>query len=193
MSRPSQNIDKKLIAIGKKRMIEQGIAKLSIRSICIESKVNLGMFYYYFKTKENYIKILLETLTNDLHAYWIKESEGLSSAPEKLKRVLYLNAKMMKEKRGAFETIVKDVDFSNDFYKNIAKGLHKQFGEFFLNLIKDCKQEGYLDKNISNEILTAVIIGGVMMYSKHCVNICDDNAIYAKMEEMINLLFEKFK
>jgi len=194
MARPSQNIDKKLIEVGKKKLLERGISKLSVRAICIETKVNLGMFYYYFKTKENYVKILLQTLAGGLRGYWLKETEWSANAADKVKKVIFLNAKMIKEKRNIFETIVKDIDFSDEFYINVIKGIRKSWNEFFLSLMDECKKEGFLDKNISSDKLAAVVFGGANAFLQQgFIDGYNEQEIHNKTEEMVNLLFERFK
>jgi len=194
MARPSQNIDKKLIEVGKKRLLERGISKLSVRSICIETKINLGMFYYYFKTKENYVKILLQTLSGDLRGYWVKETEWSQNAADKVKKVIFLNAKMVKEKRSIFETIVKDIDFSDTFFINVIKEIRKTWNEFFISLIDECKKEGSLDKDISSDKLAAVIFGGANAFLQQSfIDGYSEQEIHDETEEIINLLFERFK
>lgn len=196
MARPSKHIDKKLIEIGKKRLMEQGITSISIRSICLESGINLGMFHYYFKSKENYLRILFKGLSDDLQAYWIRESVGLPTSEEKLKKVLLLNTKIMEQFKGVFETIFKDVDIFDDFYRTLAKDLHQKWNTFFADLIDECKKDGYLDKTISTNKLISIIIGGVINFSKFSLEhrkFENREELYKEIQDIIDLLMLKFK
>ena len=189
MSRPSQNIDLKLIELGKKQMIKSGIANLSVRSICIAAGINLGMFYYYFKTKENFIKVLFESFNGDIRDYWNKESQGISSPIEKLKKALVLNAYMIKEKRGIIESLFKDFDFTNKLYIQIMKEAHATWRSFYIELIEDCKKGLLFPKNMDIDQIIAVLMGSVKYYSTSCeMQKCEN--YYEKVGAFIDFLIE---
>jgi AcrR family transcriptional regulator len=192
MSRPSQNIDVKLIDLGKKRMIQCGIANLSIRSICVDAGINLGMFYYYFKTKENFVKVLFESFNEDLRNYWRKESEGISNPIEKLKKALFLTAYLIKEKRGIIENIFKDFDFRNKAYIQFMKEMHASWHIFYAALIETCKKNHSLDADMENDQIIAILTGSVKHYSGACeMQKCEN--YYEKVGAFIDCLIEKLK
>lgn len=60
MTRPSHNIDILLFEKGRELLLEVGFDKFSVRTLCKKAGVNLGMFHYYFKTKERFIELLIE-------------------------------------------------------------------------------------------------------------------------------------
>ncbi|SHH61464.1 TetR/AcrR family transcriptional regulator [Massilia sp. CF038] len=62
MSRPSQQIDALLIASGMALLPETGCAGLSVRKLTEHAGVNLGMFHYHFKSKDNFIRAVLQRL-----------------------------------------------------------------------------------------------------------------------------------
>lgn len=62
MSRPSQKIDDQLIAAGIALLPETGCAGLSVRKLVEHAGVNLGMFHYHFKNKDNFIRVVLQRL-----------------------------------------------------------------------------------------------------------------------------------
>lgn len=68
MSRPSQNIDDLLIASGIALLPETGCAGLSVRKLVEHAGVNLGMFHYHFKNKDNFIKVVLQRLYENMFA-----------------------------------------------------------------------------------------------------------------------------
>lgn len=194
MARPSQNLDQKLIELGKEKVVTQGISNLSIRQICLDAKINLGMFYYYFKTKENFIKALFKSLSDDLTATWLAEAEKLSTSGQKLKKVLLMNAQMMKENRGMIETIMKDTNIFDKMYIEIGREFYAQWLKFYHDLINDCKNDGYLDKTIETDVLTSAINGAVHNYAKHCEFYqYSDEEYYERIKKMIDFIIEKFK
>lgn len=76
MSRPSRNIDHLLIATARELLPETGCRGFSIRQLTERAGVNLGMFHYHFKTREQFLARVLQdvyqemftTLTFQAHA-----------------------------------------------------------------------------------------------------------------------------
>lgn len=68
MSRPSQKIDDQLIAAGIALLPETGCAGLSVRKLVEHAGVNLGMFHYHFKNKDNFIRVVLQRLYEGMFA-----------------------------------------------------------------------------------------------------------------------------
>ena len=62
MSRPSRNVDALLLRAGRELYPETGAAGLSIRKVAERAGVNLGMFHYHFRTKEAFVRQLLQAL-----------------------------------------------------------------------------------------------------------------------------------
>lgn len=62
MNRPSKQVDAQLIASGLALLPQTGCAGLSVRRLVEHAGVNLGMFHYHFKNKDNFISILLEQM-----------------------------------------------------------------------------------------------------------------------------------
>lgn len=68
MSRPSQQIDELLIASGIALLPEMGCAGLSVRKLAEHAGVNLGMFHYHFKNKDNFIRAVLQRMYEGMFA-----------------------------------------------------------------------------------------------------------------------------
>ncbi|OWW22644.1 TetR/AcrR family transcriptional regulator [Noviherbaspirillum denitrificans] len=60
MPRPSQNIDQRLLAAGMELLPQTGCRGLSTRKLTEHAGVNLGMFHYHFRSKDNFIRTLLQ-------------------------------------------------------------------------------------------------------------------------------------
>ncbi|MDR3113836.1 MAG: TetR/AcrR family transcriptional regulator [Endomicrobium sp.] len=173
-------------------MLQSGVANLSVRSICIEAGINLGMFYYYFKTKEKFIKVIFESFNEDLHYNWKKESQGISDPIEKLKKALFLSAYLIKEKKGIIENIFKDFDFTNKTYMQFLREMHDRWRLFYVTLIEDCKKDSSLGKGMENDQIIAILIGSVKYYSTSCeMQRCEN--YYEEVGAFIDCVIEKLK
>ncbi len=68
MSRPSRNVDALLLTAGRELYPATGAAGLSIRKVADRAKVNLGMFHYHFRTKEQFVRQLLQAIYDEMFA-----------------------------------------------------------------------------------------------------------------------------
>jgi AcrR family transcriptional regulator len=59
MARPGRNIEQALLKSGRKLYAERGAAGLSVRALTEHARVNLGMFHYHFRTKDEFLRRLL--------------------------------------------------------------------------------------------------------------------------------------
>ncbi len=62
MGRLSLHTDQKLLSCGMALARKKGLSGFSVRELCAKSKVNLGMFHYYFKTKERFDQEVLRAI-----------------------------------------------------------------------------------------------------------------------------------
>jgi AcrR family transcriptional regulator len=60
MPRPSRNLDKALLAAGRELFPDRGCAGMSIREVAEAAGVNLGMFHYHFKSREAFLRALMQ-------------------------------------------------------------------------------------------------------------------------------------
>ena len=68
MPRPSRNVDQLLLKAGHELLPKTGVRALSIRQVTERAGVNLGMFHYHFKTKDAFVRALLESQYNEMFA-----------------------------------------------------------------------------------------------------------------------------
>ncbi len=62
MARPSRNIDQLLISAALELLPSAGTRALSIRQVCEHAGVNLGMFHYHFKTRDTFLRNVLQQM-----------------------------------------------------------------------------------------------------------------------------------
>jgi len=68
MPRPSRNVDALLLAAGRDLYADAGAAGLSVRRITDKAGVNLGMFHYHFRTKDQFVRRLLQAMYDEMFA-----------------------------------------------------------------------------------------------------------------------------
>src|SRR6187399_656329 len=66
MARPSRNLDRALLAAGRALLPEVGCAGLTIRQVAEVAGVNIGMFHYHFKTREAFLRAVLQSVYEEM-------------------------------------------------------------------------------------------------------------------------------
>lgn len=68
MPRPSRNVDARLLAAGRELYPDTGAAGLSVRKVAERAGVNLGMLHYHFRSKDAFVRALLQSLYEGMFA-----------------------------------------------------------------------------------------------------------------------------
>src|SRR3954466_8413677 len=68
MPRPSRNLDLALLATGRELFATRGCAGLAVREVAEAAGVNLGMFHYHFKSREAFLRALLQSVYEEMYA-----------------------------------------------------------------------------------------------------------------------------
>ena len=66
--RPSRNLDRALLAAGRELLPHRGCAGLTVREVADAAGVNLGMFHYHFKSREAFLRALLQSMYEEMFA-----------------------------------------------------------------------------------------------------------------------------
>ncbi|HZZ92540.1 MAG TPA: TetR/AcrR family transcriptional regulator [Usitatibacter sp.] len=68
MPRPSRNLDRALLAAGRELFPRRGCAGLAVREVAEAAGVNLGMFHYHFKSREAFLRALLQGVYEEMYS-----------------------------------------------------------------------------------------------------------------------------
>ena len=99
MARPSQNIDQALLDSGLALLPQTGTRNLSIRQVVEHANVNLGMFHYHFRTKENFVRAVLERMYEEMFEQLELQVVAADPAPEGLRKLLSTLARFARKHR----------------------------------------------------------------------------------------------
>ena len=66
--RPSRNLDRALLAAGRELFATRGCAGLSIREVADAAGVNLGMFHYHFKSRDVFLRAVLQSVYEEMYS-----------------------------------------------------------------------------------------------------------------------------
>lgn len=146
MSRPTSNTDLKLIQVAREMLPHCGVSGLSLREIAKAADVNLGMFHYHFKNKNEFVKRVLEQIYEEFFKEFSMESRKEASTEENLRGMLLLFAKFTRDNRQLIAALFADI-LNQD--KIVSAFIRENFGrhiEIVIKTIKKGQREGAFEE-----------------------------------------------
>jgi AcrR family transcriptional regulator len=108
MVRPSRNVDVALLDAGRALFPDSGIAGLSVRKVAERAGVNLGMFHYHFKTKDAFVRALLQRLYDGMFAELELAAAGDARPVEALRAAANVLARFVRDNRRLLRRLMAD-------------------------------------------------------------------------------------
>lgn len=106
--RPSRNLDRALLAAGRELLPRRGCAGLSVREVADAAGVNLGMFHYHFKSREAFLRALLQTMYEDMYAQLTFEADAKLGPIEALRAALRFMGRFVRANRPVLARVLGD-------------------------------------------------------------------------------------
>jgi len=108
MPRPSRNLDQALLAAGRELFPERGCAGMSIREVAEAAGVNLGMFHYHFKSREAFLRALMQQGYETMFATLSLEIARPSDTVSTLRYALRAIARFVRDNRRFLARLLAD-------------------------------------------------------------------------------------
>lgn len=99
MPRPSQDIDQALLRAGRELYPERGCAGLAVRAVAEHAGVNLGMLHYHFRTKDNFLRAVLQQMYEEMFEQLSLEAAHDATARQRLRAALIALAGFLRTNR----------------------------------------------------------------------------------------------
>jgi AcrR family transcriptional regulator len=108
MTRPSKNIDQVLIATARELLPETGCRGFSIRQLTDRAGVNLGMFHYHFKTREQFLSQVLHEVYQEMFASLTFQAHADRPPLENLRAALTVLGRFARDNRQLMRRLMAD-------------------------------------------------------------------------------------
>lgn len=108
MVRPSRNIDHLLIDTGRALLPETGARDFSIRQLTERAGVNLGMFHYHFKTRENFLSIVLQGVYEEMFTQLTFQAHADRLPLENLRAAVNVLGRFLRDNRQLLRRLMPD-------------------------------------------------------------------------------------
>lgn len=144
MGRTPSGNDEKMLKAGVALAKARGLSGYTVREVCARSKVNLGMFHYYFYSKDNFDREILKSIYADM-----MESINITLSPQASPRdnvrgILISIQKFIEENRVLISSLGGDVLSGNrKTLKFIADNFTKHV-EILYGELKRARRRGEL-------------------------------------------------
>lgn len=107
MTRPSQDIDQKLLSAARALVAEKGFGALTVRGAAKRAGVNPGMFHYHFKSKRVFKRRVLEAVYEDFFKRFTLSVQGHGPLEQLRESLRYVGRFARDHQREGF-TLVQD-------------------------------------------------------------------------------------
>jgi AcrR family transcriptional regulator len=108
MARPSRNLDQVLLAAGRELLPERGCAGLAVREVAERAGVNLGMFHYHFRTREAFLRAVLQQAYEEMFANLTLEAKPDAEPVEGLRAALRVLGRFLRDNRPLLARVLAD-------------------------------------------------------------------------------------
>lgn len=164
MPRPSQNTDKCLIEAAQGMLRKTGLSRMNLRQVAAKAGVNLGMFHYHFKTKDKFIRaVLQDSYEKFFRDFTLKIEEGKSPL-EKLRQALFALATFARDNRQLFVSLLQDALNGNDTARDFVGDNFLRHGMVVRKLVLQCQLDKSLRK-MSAARAMVFLMGAINMSS----------------------------
>src|SRR5665811_1456045 len=109
VSRPSQNTDQRLIEAAREMLGTSALSRMNLREVAKKAGVNLGMFHYHFKTKDQFTRAVLQDTYDKFFREFSLESSRDGEPLQNLRGALFTLGKFMLDNRRMLLGILHDV------------------------------------------------------------------------------------
>jgi AcrR family transcriptional regulator len=144
MARPSKNIDLALLQAGRELFPGAGCAGLSVRTVAEHAGVNQGMFHYHFKTKDNFLRTLLQQVYEEMFDGLSHAIEHEGPALERLREALIVVGGLLREHRKVFARVWMDAVSGESVAVEFIRSNAPRHLGLLLGLLQEAQAEGVL-------------------------------------------------
>lgn len=144
MPRPSRQTDQRLIEAAQALMQQKSLTRLNLRDVAKEASVNLGMFHYHFKTKDQFVKAVLQDSYDKFFHHFSLKVDEKKEPLEKLRQALIAMAQFSLANRHLVLSLLQDTLNGDKAVKDFFQQSMARHVKVILGLILQCQGQGSL-------------------------------------------------
>jgi len=106
--RPSRHLDRALLAAGRALYPAMGCSGLTIRQVADAAGVNIGMFHYHFRTRDVFLRAVMQAAYEEMYSQLALAAPGEESALRLLRNALRVLGRFLLANRSLVGRILAD-------------------------------------------------------------------------------------
>jgi AcrR family transcriptional regulator len=148
--RPSRNLDRALLVAGRELFPSRGCAGLTVREVADAAGVNLGMFHYHFKSREAFLRALLQAVYEEMFAELVTRAQqmprdaGEGGAVAVLRSALQFMGRFVRANRPLLTRILTDALCNEPIAVEFLAGNLPRHLTVLMGLVEAGQKEGAL-------------------------------------------------
>ena len=159
MTRPSHDIDQKLLAAARALVVEKGFSALTVRGAAARAQVNPGMFHYHFKSKRIFKRRVLESVYEDFFERFTLAVRGHGPLERLRESLRYLGRFARDHRREGFSLILDALGNDRETVDFIGHNFPRHL-KVIVDLAAEAQKSGALQV-APLPFVMAFILGGV--------------------------------
>ncbi len=186
--RPSRNLDHALLAAGRRLFPARGCASLSVREVADAAGVNLGMFHYHFKSREAFLRALMQQAYEEMFSTLTLEVARDRDPVARLRAALRVLGRFMRDNRPFLARVFTDALSGEACARQFLRdNMPRHLGVLQMLVAEGQKQGSLVDIPFpqvvgvcGGSMVMPILIGGAML---------DAGALRAPMAKVIEACF----
>ena len=193
--RPSKNTDEQLVKAAMELIQEHSSIEIGLREVAERAKVNMGMFYYHFKDRDDFFsRVLQEYYEEFFESINLEAEKELNETTvQKLKRVvMFISEFAVKNKQIVSAIFIGAVNGDQVARKFLRKNLIRHV-RILVDLIKEAQKKGDMTNDLPPFSIFIMMMAGVngptfafMALSKGTFNTAKLRLVGANKETVIS-------
>ncbi len=146
MTRKSSQTDEKIIEAALLLLDEKGFSSLKVRQVCQKAGVNLGLFHYHFKTKDEFERRVLKHMYDRFFRDFNLKSGGEGDPLDRLRRAVHTLGHFIRENRSLILGMMHDAMSDDQVVVDFVTENFPRHAIVLADLIKQCQAKGLIIK-----------------------------------------------
>jgi len=160
MTRPSSHTDRRLIETARDMLTEANFSFLKLRDVAKRARVNLGMFHYNFKTKDIFIRRVLQEMYEEFFSQLRIETIGPGDPLDRLRHALLVFSVFARKNRKLFIALLRETLNGNRAVMEYAKANIPRHVGLIRDLVLQCQKAGLL-KKLPFPVTMSLLMGAI--------------------------------
>jgi AcrR family transcriptional regulator len=155
----AQKTRSRIMTTLREMLTEKEYIAITTAELAKRAKVNEGLIYHYFKSKDDVFWSVLEDYMNEYIKFVELHTQGVTGTFSKIQKFIWANIYMLSREHPGGKILILEVRSNPNYYNTPAFALTVRSREILLEIIKQGIAAGEISERIHPYALASTIIG----------------------------------